>query len=199
MNKHDLRQLYLEKRASLPVSQAVAASGKIADRFFENIDLASIRELHTFIRIAKFNEIDTSVLYYRLWRDFPQIRTSAPRTDITSGKIESASFDARTDWAENAWGIREPLRTVTVGPAEIDIVLVPLLCFDENGHRVGYGKGMYDRFLARCRSDCLKVGLSYFPSVESIDGVLASDVRLDLCVTPGAVFSFGENISLKIA
>ncbi|MFZ1700023.1 MAG: 5-formyltetrahydrofolate cyclo-ligase [Pyrinomonadaceae bacterium] len=193
MKKEELRKLYLEKRSSLPVAAASTASGQIAERFFENIVLDHVNELHTFIRIARFNEIDTSVLFYRLWRDRSQIRTSAPRADLLSGEIESVAFDAATELAENCWRIREPVGGIIIAAQDLDIVLVPLLCFDKSGHRVGYGRGMYDQLLAQCRPDCLKVGLSYFPPVEVIDGVHQSDVKLDISVTPSAVYRFDGN------
>ena len=85
---------------------------------------------------------------------------------------------------ENRWGIREPVSGEVLGPEQIDLVIVPLLCFDASGHRVGYGRGMYDRFLAGCRADCLKVGLSYFPPVAAIDDVSETDIGLDVCITP---------------
>ncbi len=188
MIKSDLRKLYLEKRASLSAAQVAAASRKIADRFFENVDLTGVAKVHTFIRIPKFNEIDTSMIYYRLWRDHFGIVTIAPKTDLKSGTIGSVAFDEATEWSENSWGIREPATGNAIEPDEIDLVIVPLLCFDERGHRVGYGKGMYDRFLASCRPDCLKVGVSFFPPVEVIDDVTESDVALDLCVTPAAAY-----------
>ena len=68
----------------------------------------------------------------------------------------------------------------------IDMVLVPGLCFDGDGHRVGYGKGFYDRFLKTCRPDCIKIGLSYFEPVESIDDVHEGDVRLDFVSHAGS-------------
>ena len=69
-------------------------------------------------------------------------------------------------------------------PSEVDVVLVPGLAFDEGGHRVGYGRGFYDRFLALCRPDCLKVGLSYFEPISQITDIHAGDIRLDLLITP---------------
>jgi len=95
-----------------------------------------------------------------------------------------------TQFQTNTWGIIEPLGQNTIDETAIDLVLVPLICFDETGHRVGYGKGFYDRTLARCRKDCIKVGLSFFGPVEEIEGVDANDVRLDYCVTDDSVFQF---------
>ena len=66
-----------------------------------------------------------------------------------------------------------------MAPSEIDVVLVPLLCSDGQGYRVGYGKGFYDRFLVKCRPDCRKIGLSYFPPVDRIEDVTESDVKMD--------------------
>jgi 5-formyltetrahydrofolate cyclo-ligase len=71
-----------------------------------------------------------------------------------------------------------------IDAATIDLVIVPLVCVDKSGHRVGYGKGFYDRFLKQVRTDCVKVGLSYFEPVERIDDVHEGDVRLDFVITP---------------
>jgi 5-formyltetrahydrofolate cyclo-ligase len=177
-------------------------SSRIGELFFATVELTGVRTLHTFIRIARFNEIDTSNIYFRVWRDHPEIETFAPRTDPATGLLESVQFSAATEWDENEWGIREPKSEAMAEPAEMDVVLVPLLSFDLDGHRVGYGKGYYDRFLDRCRPDCLKVGLSYFPPVEAIDDIHAGDVALDLCVTPDRVYrprSLTEPIDLTDA
>ena len=71
-----------------------------------------------------------------------------------------------------------------------DLIIVPLLAVDAQGHRVGYGKGFYDRFLSKCRPDCLKVGLNYFEPDERIVDVGEHDIKLDACVTPTEVFCF---------
>ena len=62
------------------------------------------------------------------------------------------------------------------------MVLVPGVCFDRIAHRVGYGKGFYDRFLKKCRYDCIRVGLSYFAPVDEIEDLHEGDVRLDALV-----------------
>ena len=184
MTKSELRKIYLAKRQELSAEELRANSRQIAHRFFEDIALTAIKTIHTFIAIERFNEIDTSMIYKRIWRDFPQIRTLAPVANLEGGVMEHFEFDARARLIESRWRIREPVGGEGVDAAEIDLVLVPLLCFDERGGRVGYGKGFYDTFLSRCRSDCLKVGLSYFPPVETIDDVGEHDMPIDSCITP---------------
>lgn len=164
-------------------------SGEIAERFFAEVDLAGVRNIHTFIRIRKFNEIDTSNIYFRLWRDHPHVKTFAPRMNAATGELENVRFEAETEFTENLWGIREPVGDAS-DPAELDLVIVPLLCFDTRGHRVGYGKGFYDRFLAHCRPGCQKIGVSHFPPEPEIADIGENDIPLDACITPTKLFRF---------
>jgi len=188
MTKNDLRNILLARRRDLSAGEVVEISRKISERFFAEVDLASIRNLHTFIRITKFNEIDTSMIYMRIWRDLPHIATFAPRIEHETGRMQSIAFDAHTPLVEGRWGIREPASGEMVPPSEIDIVLVPLLGFDRFGHRVGYGKGFYDRFLRQTRLDCLKVGLCHWAQLDTPIETHEADVPLDLVITPDDIF-----------
>ena len=60
----------------------------------------------------------------------------------------------------------------------------------KKGHRVGYGKGFYDKFLSECKPDAIKIGLSFFEPEELITDVFESDVKLDYCVTPNSIHAF---------
>ena len=190
MTKSELRKIYLEKRASMSPSEIDTTSRAIADRFFKTVDLTDVKKLHTFIRVARTHELDTSRIYYRLWRDRADIETYAPRIELGGTKMENVFFHAASDLVENRWGIREPDGDQTAGPNEFDVILVPLLAFDSFGHRVGYGKGYYDRFLAKCRPDCLKVGLCAFAAETKIDDIHEADIKLDLCLTPNETIRF---------
>ena len=194
MRKSELRSLYLKKRRDLSPPEIAAESRQIAERFFTETDLTLVRTIHCFISIARFGEIDTSLIYERIWAEFPNIRTVAPRMNKTTGTLEGLPFNSVSGLIENSWGIREPASNEIVDPTEIDMVLVPLLCYDRNGDRVGYGKGFYDRFLSTCRPDCLNIGLSFFAPVDKIDDVSESDVPLDRCITPDKVYEFQARI-----
>jgi 5-formyltetrahydrofolate cyclo-ligase len=70
------------------------------------------------------------------------------------------------------------------------MVLVPLLALDKSGHRVGYGKGFYDKFLAECRIRCQRIGISLFQPIDMIEDVGEDDITLTHCLTPSGVLKF---------
>jgi len=188
MLKAELRKIYLARQKSLSPEQRREKSGLIANLFFRRFDLSAINFLHCFLPIGKFNEIDTKPILERIWREFPRVETLVPRVDFETNEIENLKFKSETKLAENAWRISEPVHDEKVETEKIDMVLVPLLCFDARGFRVGYGKGFYDKLLKNCRADCLKIGLSYFAPVAEIEDAQDFDVKLDFCVTPEEVF-----------
>ncbi len=190
MQKSELRKIYLEKRKSLSPNEIKCRSEQIAEAFFETFDLRKINFLHCFLPIEKFNEIDTQFVFEKVWREFPKVKTVLPRVNFATNEIENVKFIAETELAENQWQIIEPVDGEIIETENVDAVLVPLLCFDLRGFRVGYGKGFYDKFLRNCRADCKKIGLSYFPPIDEISDTKKFDVRLDYCLTPNEIFKF---------
>ncbi len=184
MQKGELRKLCLARRRELSAEEIAFASARIADTFFENFSLDAVRCIHTFLPIAKFAEIDTMQFCERIWREFPELSVVVPRLNEETGEMDACAFTPESKLTVNRWGISEPLKGAAIAPGEIDFVLVPGLCFDRRGHRVGYGKGFYDRFLMTVRDDCQTVGLSQFEPVETIDDLHEGDVPVNAIVTP---------------
>jgi len=188
--KSELRKSYLERRRSLSKATHSELSTEIVNRLFNSVDLDPVHALHCYISLEHFGEVETSILFSRVWEMHPQIITTAPRMNRDNGEIDSLIYQLDTPTQESSWKIVEPRGSEIVAPEALDLIIVPLLCFDGRGHRVGYGRGYYDRFLRKCRPDCIKAGLSYFPPVDSIDDVHDADVALDLCVTPTETYRF---------
>ena len=189
MTKSELRKIYLARQESFSDEERKTQSLAIAERFFENFSLINIRFLHVFLPIEKNREIDTSFVYKRLWKDFPEIVTIVSRVNFQTMTLENLKFDSLTNLVKNKWHILEPTENELFEIERIDAVLVPLLCFDRRGFRVGYGKGFYDKFLSECRADCLKIGLSYFEPIDELFDAQNFDVRLDCCITPKEIFT----------
>jgi 5-formyltetrahydrofolate cyclo-ligase len=182
MTKAEIRKVYLERRQALSEAEWQTLSAAISNRFFSSVDLSFIKKVHIYLPIEGKKEPDTWILIDKIRREHPHVRLIVPRID--QGQLSHFFFEGLHQVKTNTWGIPEPTQGVPADPSDIDLVIVPLLAADKTGHRVGYGKGFYDRFLKECRSDCVKVGLSLFPLVDKIDDAGAHDVRLDGVVIP---------------
>jgi len=91
---------------------------------------------------------------------------------------------ANTHFVIRELGIREP-KTPIINNALPDIIIVPMVAYDNNKGRLGHGKGYYDKYLAN--KDILKVGISY--TDFCVDTVYADrhDVPMDIIVTDGGI------------
>lgn len=84
------------------------------------------------------------------------------------------------DFVISGQGIREPIGERFDG--DLDIVILPLLAVDEQGNRLGYGGGYYDRYLAKHTSS-LKIGYCFdFQMLKSLPSE-ETDVALNMVVT----------------
>lgn len=184
MMKKELRRIYLKKRMELSEADYLQLNKQIRDNLFGSVDFASITVLHTFLPIRTNREVDTWQIIERISKSYARIRISIPKMNNQTSELEHYYFEGPQQLKNNMWGIPEPVKGVPTPTEKIDAVLVPLLAFDRRGHRIGYGRGFYDRFLAGCRPDCRKIGLSLFEMEDRIDGIDEKDIPLDLVITP---------------
>jgi 5-formyltetrahydrofolate cyclo-ligase len=187
MTKKELRKIYLKKRMDLSADQYEELNQQVCDHFFQAVKLSGIEVLHTFLPIKRTKEVNTLLIIDRLKKEFPHIRVSVPKINNNTAELEHYYLESFDQLRNNTWEIPEPVYGIPTPTQKIDAVLVPLLAFDRRGHRLGYGRGFYDRFLSSCRPDCLKIGLSFFEFEEQIDGINDRDVPLDLIITPQSV------------
>lgn len=109
--------------------------------------------------VSTNDEVDTAEFIYNC---FKLGKTVAVPRCIDDTNMEFCVIDSFDDIEEGMYGIYEPKKHCNVIEAEniIDSVLiVPGLCFNSEGFRLGYGKGYYDRFISRYKGYC--VGICY--------------------------------------
>lgn len=191
MKKEEIRAYYKGKRAIISLDHKEKMENLMLIQFQQlTIDIPSL--IMTYSPIKKLNEFDpqciTDYCYFKNpgQQLFYPVMSEA-KNDL---KIISVIVDDETIFKPNRFGIEEPVDGINMIPTEIDLVIVPLLSFDKQGNRVGYGKGYYDRFLKRCRKDCMKVGFSYFDPVDQIDDINKFDIKLDFGITPDFIYQF---------
>jgi len=113
-----------------------------------------------------------------------------PKINFKKNVINALLFTNKTKFEINKFGIEEPCDNIIFDPEMIEVVFVPLLSFDIEGNRVGYGAGFYDKFLKECDYKILKIGFASFEPVKMIEDTNAIDITLDYCITQKRVFRF---------
>lgn len=137
-----------------------------------------------------------SVLLFAPLPDEPNVRpllhsalsgdklTALPRFNAQTGHYEAAVVsDLAKDFVEGKFGILEPAPTCQIADLKrLDLILVPGVAFDWQGHRLGRGKGFYDRLLAGVSGKTC--GVAFDQQLVSTLPVEPHDVRLNCILTP---------------
>ena len=179
MPKKSLRRQMLARRRSLTHDEWQAASQMAQQNLMqlEFFQQASCVALYAPIH----NEIDTALLLEAALKTGKRVLYPAVcGTDLVFRQVEGM-----TCLSEGCFGILEPCSADLDHQADAaDLIVVPGVAFDTNGHRIGYGKGFYDRFLRHPGRRALLVGLCH--DFQLIGTPLPSDphdIRMDLVIS----------------
>lgn len=186
-NKKELRIKYKTLRKQLSENDTEEMSLAIANRLL-TLAIWDKNYFHVFLSIENHREIDTELILHLLSGKDKNIIIS--KSDFETREMTHYLLTDNTKIKKNKFDIPEPVDGIEVASKKIEVVFVPLLAFDKKGHRVGYGKGFYDKFLSECTAETIKIGLSFFEAEETIDDVHEGDMQLDYCVTPNQVYRF---------
>lgn len=190
MTKAELRKTYNSLRKALSEAQIEDMSLTIANQLL-TLPIWEFEFYHLFLSIVERKEVNTDYILNILSGKDKHIVIS--KSDFATLNMSHYLLTDSTTIKKNKWHIPEPVNGIPITPEQLDVVFIPLLAFDTSGHRVGYGKAFYDIFLAKCKPETLKIGLSFFEASEDISDVLESDVKLDYCVTPNKIYTFQTN------
>ena len=189
MKKDELRKIYYQKRLLVDEIQRKKLIEKILQEL-KKLALAN-KYVSIYLPIERNNEIDTYPIIELIEKMGGKI--VVPKSNFQTGIMTHFLFTKKTRLELNEFDIPEPINEKAVLNSQIDVVLLPLLIFDQFGHRIGYGKGFYDRFLSDCRADAIKIGLCDFSPVEQISPLLSSDIAMDFCITTDKFYAFKKD------
>ena len=191
MLKSGLRFKYSQLRSLLSSKNILDNSLTIANASLK-LPIWQLHNYHIFLPIQNKREVDTEgLISIILGKDKNLI---VPKV-ISETQLSHYLLTDNTKFKTNPWGVPEPEDGILIAPKNIDVVFIPLLAFDLEGNRIGYGKGYYDRFLSECRKDVIKIGLSFFEAEDKIEDVSIDDIPLDYCITPTKTYSFDSALN----
>jgi 5-formyltetrahydrofolate cyclo-ligase len=176
--KSDIRKIVLERRRGIVSEHRTNSENRIADQ------VRTLPEYRDARAVAMYYPVKGEV-------DLLPLMGDAGKTFLFPKVLQEdlSFYPARTssDFVQGPFGIPEPAGGTAVSVSDIDLILVPALCFDEKGHRLGYGKGYYDRLL-KGRPDVFTVGVCFDECHVTGLPVEPWDIHVDCVVTQTGVF-----------
>ena len=178
--KAALRKEMKARRRAVPAEERIRAGESVCRK------LASLGEppggLATAIYLATSNEIDIDGYARELLARGAAV--AAPKWNGSSYDLVRLRSLEEGDLAAGPMGVREPAAGETVDPREVGRWIVPGLAFSEDGARMGYGGGWYDRLLENAKGDAEIIGIAYRFQVLPGLPVEPHDARMTGIVQP---------------
>lgn len=181
--KEELRTRMRALRKALPREVRAAKAALVRDRVIALPEFAAARVVSSFLAVR--GEIDPAPIAEAALAAGKTV--VLPRVDYEENGLVLHRWQPGDALEESGFGVPEPLpEAPRVVPDEVDFVIVPALAIDERGHRVGYGKGFYDRLLPQMPS-AVRCAIAYdfqlLAEVPDIEG----DVPVQIVVTEKTV------------
>lgn len=180
--KSNIRRHFIQIRNNLPLSQQITLSQKIASTLVETPFWRNSKTVMLYLSTG--SEVFTLALVtLSILEGKTTLLPKVSNKDILPIRV-GKNFKIVSGFR----GILEP-ESNDVFEGGIDLVIVPLVAFDEKGYRIGYGGGFYDRFLRKNKAK-LKVGLAY--EIQKIEKLPSDnlDEKLDVVITEKGIYHF---------
>jgi 5-formyltetrahydrofolate cyclo-ligase len=179
--KAQLRQRILARRDAVESADRKRNSAIITQKL---LALPAYQKANVLAAYASFgSELDTSEFLVNVLADGKQLLL--PRINRPQHALELRQVtDLRGDLVAGVWGIQEPAeRCPIVAPALVNFMLVPGVAFTEQGARLGYGGGYYDRLLARLNASAARIAGAFELQMVNELPETQHDQRINYVVT----------------
>ncbi|WP_353485765.1 5-formyltetrahydrofolate cyclo-ligase [Apilactobacillus xinyiensis] len=142
MDKKQFRKTFLDKLNVLNISKKDCSS--LYKKLFESKEFSFASTIA--VTLNSKIEINTLPIIHKCWKMGKKV--VIPKT-FPNRKMFFYIYNENTKLVKSKFGILEPINSQMVLKDEIDLMIVPGLCFDKlNHYRLGFGGGYYDRFLS---------------------------------------------------
>jgi len=171
LTKDEIRKSVRETRKSLTAAEVREKSEAIKKKLFL---MPEFRDAKTVCFYVSFrNEVDTHEMLVEA--KHLDKKVALPYTNPETNRLELYEMTIFDELKENALGILEPVpqKENLILEETVDLFIVPGVAFDKYNHRVGYGKGFYDKLLVRARKGAETIGLAF--GCQMVDEIPVGD------------------------
>lgn len=187
--KTDLRSQFNSYRRTLSDLEHRHLSRRIIERVAGLPEIQEAKVVHLYWPMMDRREVDTRLLIELLQDQGKEIilpvvaATGAVFTGAS--RMEHVRYVKGEHLRANRWGIDEPIRGESVAVEDLDAVVAPALGAGRSGHRIGYGYGFYDEFLAQ--TSVTKIAPVYDACLVDAVPVESHDIPMDILVTESTI------------
>lgn len=143
MNKQELRRAIRERKRAMTEEEIVERSNALAEKFYNTPAYQAASTIYGYLPYNQ--EVRTIPMLQRALDEGK--RVAVPK--VYGEEMRFIYLDDLTQVSKGYAGIPEPIADAPVAEDKQALVLMPGLAFDPQGHRIGYGGGFYDKFLAK--------------------------------------------------
>lgn len=143
MNKQELRRTIRERKRAMTEEEIVERSNALAEKFYNSPAYQAASTIYGYLPYNQ--EVRTVPMLQRALDEGK--RVAVPK--VYGEEMRFIYLEDLTKVSKGYAGIPEPIADAPVAEDKQALVLMPGLAFDPQGHRIGYGGGFYDRFLAQ--------------------------------------------------
>lgn len=173
MSKQELRQLIRQRKRQFSQQELEELSLAVTTRLMAHPRLTAAKTILLYYSLG--DEVNTHTLVERLYQ---QGKTVLLPVVKDRNLMELRIYQGADSMRCGAYGISEPTGECFKAYADIDLAVIPGMAFDASGHRLGRGKGYYDRFLTLL-PHCYKIGMCFhFQRVDHVP-TSSTDIAVD--------------------
>lgn len=183
--KQEIRNIMRKKRAEIDFLQKKTWDEQIVSSLLAHPVYRRAGAIMLYMAMPE--EVNLDELVKTAYASGKQI--ALPKVDRTRKRIQAFRYMVENPLSIGVFGIREPVDGAqNLSPEALDLIVMPGLAFGENGERIGYGGGYYDRFLNDVNHGPHLLAVAYdwqvFPDLPTT----SEDRKIDGIVTPTRVF-----------
>jgi len=178
MEKSLLRKRFCQIRNSLSPKELSSLSARIKQNLFDSEEFKSANSILFYASFR--SEVETLPV---IEETLGKKRCFLPK--VSADELKVFEIQSFSELKSGYYGILEPITEVEAKLSQIELIIIPGLAFSKDGGRLGYGRGFYDRLLAKTSS--LKVSLCFSCQLTDEIPINQRDQRVDRIITENGV------------